>query len=166
MHRIIHQRSCVAIPQQNGIVERKHRHLLNVAYALLFQGNLPLFFWGECIFTATYLINKKPTRTLSGKSPHEVSVRVPPSYSHFRVFGCLCFIYNNFPHKHKFDSHSTSGIFVSYPLVKKDIKYMTLHLKPLLLLAMSYFMRPFFPFVMFPFTPPTTLCFYYLYLTL
>jgi transposase InsO family protein len=41
---IIHQRSCVDTPQQNGIVERKHRHLLEVARALRFQANLPISF--------------------------------------------------------------------------------------------------------------------------
>ncbi|KAK9714485.1 hypothetical protein RND81_06G097900 [Saponaria officinalis] len=45
-------------------VERKHRHLLETARSLRFHANLPIKFWGKCILTATYLINKMPTKLL------------------------------------------------------------------------------------------------------
>ena len=43
-HGIIFHTSCTGTPQQNGRVERKHQHILNVAQALRFHGNLPIKF--------------------------------------------------------------------------------------------------------------------------
>lgn len=41
---ILHQSICPYIPQQNGVVERKHRHILNMARAIRFQSQLPIRF--------------------------------------------------------------------------------------------------------------------------
>ena len=51
-HGILHQSSCPYTPQQNGVVERRHRHLLETARAIKFQGNLPSKFWGCCVEAA------------------------------------------------------------------------------------------------------------------
>lgn len=51
---IVHQTSCVDRPQQNGKVERKHNHLLEVTRALRFQAGLPLSFWGDCVLAASF----------------------------------------------------------------------------------------------------------------
>ncbi|GJS78106.1 NB-ARC domains-containing protein [Tanacetum coccineum] len=89
----------------NGIAERKHRHLLNVARYLMFHEGLPLYLWSECVLTAVYIINKIPSSVLSGKSPYYFVYGHDPSLSHFRVFGCLCYatILNN---QDKFSSRS------------------------------------------------------------
>ncbi|KAD7478862.1 hypothetical protein E3N88_01998 [Mikania micrantha] len=87
--------SCRYTPQQNGVVERKHRHLLEVARAIRFEANLPIKFWGECILTATYIINCVPSKILKNKTPYEVLLGKPPSYDHMRTFGCLAYYWNN-----------------------------------------------------------------------
>nr|GEW70501.1 hypothetical protein [Tanacetum cinerariifolium] len=85
---IVHQKSMVYTPQQNAIVERKHRHLLNTARALKFHSGLPNKFCSDCVLTATYLINKMPMKILDWKTPFEMLQGEPPSYDHLRVIGC------------------------------------------------------------------------------
>lgn len=67
---ILHHTSCTYTPQQNARVERKHRHLLEIARSLRFQSGLPHKFWGECLLTATHIVNKLPTPVLHNKTPH------------------------------------------------------------------------------------------------
>lgn len=62
----------VGTPQQNGQVEHKHRHILDVAHALRFQANLPKLFWRECVLATFYLINCTPSSLLKGKSFFEL----------------------------------------------------------------------------------------------
>lgn len=58
MHGIIHQRSCPHTSQLNGVLERKHRHLLEITRAIKYQDCLPNRFWGDCVEAATYSINR------------------------------------------------------------------------------------------------------------
>jgi len=68
---ILHQKSCVETPQQNGRVERKHQHILNVDRALLFQSKLPKKFWSYALVHATYIINRVSSSILKDKSPYQ-----------------------------------------------------------------------------------------------
>lgn len=51
---VIHQRSCVDTPQQNGVVECKHRHILKIARTFRFQAHLPIQF-GVIVFLLSYI---------------------------------------------------------------------------------------------------------------
>ena len=55
-------------PQQNGVVERRNRTLLDKARSMASCG-LPSFLWTEVVNTANYLINRGPTKANHGKTP-------------------------------------------------------------------------------------------------
>jgi len=60
------------IHQQNGRVERKHQHILNVGRAFLFQSKLPPSFWSYEILYVVFFINRITTSLLNHKSPFRV----------------------------------------------------------------------------------------------
>ncbi|KAL2252650.1 UNVERIFIED_CONTAM: Retrovirus-related Pol polyprotein from transposon TNT 1-94 [Sesamum indicum] len=111
---ILHQRTCVYSPQQNGIVERKHQHLLQVARSIMFYAKLPQKFWVESLLTATYLINRMPTPTLKWKSPYEILHNKALDYTHLIIFGYLCFVTNVMPYKRKFEPRAMKCVFLEY----------------------------------------------------
>jgi len=116
---IVHQTSCVATPQQNGRVERKHRHILNVSRSLMFQSDLRIKFWGESVLAAAHVINRTPSSLLHRKTPYECLYGKVPSYADLKTFGCLCFAHNLQRHKDKFGARGRKCVFVGYPFGKR-----------------------------------------------
>lgn len=111
---IIHQTSCVESPQQNGRVERKHQHLLNVGRALLFQSKLPKEFWSYAILHATFIINKLPTQVLNNLSPHFILHNTHPNMHSLKVFGSLAFASTLHMHITKLEPRGRKCVFLGY----------------------------------------------------
>ena len=116
---ITHHLSCPHTPQQNGIVERKHRHIVECALTLISHASLPLVHWTYAITTTIHLINRLPTPRLSHKSPWEKLFHKSPDISHLKTFGCLCFPLLRPYNTHKLQPRSTPCIFVGYPAYSK-----------------------------------------------
>lgn len=115
-HGIFHQKSCPYTPQQNGVVERKHRHIIEVALTLISKSALPLRFWTFAFNTAVFLINRLPSPLLAHKSPFEILFRRPPDYSHLKIFGCACFPLLRPLNSHKLQPRTSQHVFLGYPL--------------------------------------------------
>ncbi|KAJ0790830.1 putative RNA-directed DNA polymerase [Helianthus annuus] len=119
---IILETSCPHTPQQNGVVERKHRHLLETARALMFQASLPRKFWGECIQASTYLINRMPSKVINNQTPYEIIFNEKPDYDRLRVFGCLVYYWSTETGGDKFVFRGRPGVFIGYPTGTKGYK--------------------------------------------
>ena len=65
LHEILYQTSCVDTPSQNGVAERKNRHLLETTRALLFQMHVPKHFLADATSTSCFLINRMPSSILN-----------------------------------------------------------------------------------------------------
>lgn len=147
---VIHETSCVGTPQQNGRVERKHKHILNVARALRFQGSLPIEFWGECALAAGYLINRTPSEVLKGKTPFEMLYKRPPPVQHLRIIGCLCYVHEQKHGGDKFASRSKRSIFLGYPFGKKGWRVFDLETRKVSVSRDVIFFEDTFPYSTMP----------------
>ncbi|MFS7960449.1 putative RNA-directed DNA polymerase [Helianthus anomalus] len=108
---IIHRLSCPHTSEQNGFVERRHRHVVETGLTLLAQSGVPQKFWHFAFDTAVYLINRMPSRVASKISPFEHLFQHPPDLSFLRVFGCQCYPHLRPYNPHKIDFRSLPCVF-------------------------------------------------------
>ena len=111
---IIHQTSCVETPQQNGVVEHKHQHIMTSARALLFQSGLPKQLWTYAVAHAVFLINRLPNKALEGKIPFEKLYGKLPDLSFLKIFGCQCFVSTLLANCKKLDPRAKKGVYLGH----------------------------------------------------
>ncbi|KAK9675965.1 hypothetical protein RND81_11G044800 [Saponaria officinalis] len=103
-------KSVPGVPHQNGRVERKHRHLVETARAIMLFAGLPKKFWEDCLLSAIHIINKLPTPLLGWKTPYELLHKKPPTYEELRIMGCLCYAPVTHKHRDKFQARGRKCI--------------------------------------------------------
>ena len=122
-HGIVHQTTCPYTSQQNGVTERKHRHLLDMVRTLLLTMRVPKYLWCEAVLTATYLVNRLPSAALGGDIPLQ---RLTPAVDIFslpaRVFGCTAFVQDHTLGLSKLAPRAQKGVFVGYSRTQKGYR--------------------------------------------
>ncbi|RVW51869.1 Retrovirus-related Pol polyprotein from transposon RE1 [Vitis vinifera] len=142
-HGILHQSSCAHTPQQNGVAERKNRHLVETARTLLLHNHVPFRFWGDAVLTACYLINRMPSSVLHDQLPHSLLFPDQPLY--FlppRVFGCTCFVHILTPGQDKLSAKAMKCLFLGYSRLQKGYRCYSLETHRYFISADVYHRRP------------------------
>ncbi|KAJ9557118.1 LOW QUALITY PROTEIN: hypothetical protein OSB04_011732 [Centaurea solstitialis] len=111
---ISHNFSAVHTPQQNGVVERKNRTLVEAARSMMAHSHVPQAFWAEAVSTACYTQNRTLIVKRTGKTTYEMIEQRKPNIDYFRVFGCKCYVLNDQDNLGKFEPKSDESIFIGY----------------------------------------------------
>lgn len=76
-------------PQQNGVVERRNRTLMEMTRSIMKHMSVANYLWREAVRHSTYLLNRIAARVIRDRTPYEALRGVKPNIGHLRVFGCI-----------------------------------------------------------------------------
>ncbi|GJR50395.1 retrovirus-related pol polyprotein from transposon TNT 1-94 [Tanacetum coccineum] len=118
---IEHQTSTPRTPEQNGVVERRNRTLVEAARTMLSASKLPLFFWAEAIATACYTQNRSIIIPTHEKTAYHIINDRKPSIKHLHIFGCTCYLTKRWENLDKMKKKGIRAFWWDTPLSQRDI---------------------------------------------
>ncbi|CAL2246345.1 unnamed protein product [Prunus armeniaca] len=98
-------------PQQNGVVERKNKTVVEMAKSMLHEKGIPYEFWAVAVNTVVYLLNRCPTKSLKKVTPFEGYTGRKPGIAHLKIFGSPCHVHTPSALRHKLEENSHKCIF-------------------------------------------------------
>ena len=121
-------------PQQNGVVERKNKTIVEMARSMLQHKNLPKNLWAEAVSTTIYILNCSPTKAVLNMTPYEAWFNRKPTVHHFKVFGCVAYSHIQKENREKLNEKEEKCIFVSYSDQSKGYRLFKSDSKQLIIL--------------------------------
>ena len=112
-------------PQQNGVVERMNRTLMEKERCMLSGAGIGQEFWVEALGTACYLVNRSPSSTLGDKTPQEVWTGKEPSLTQLKVFGCDAYVHVPKENRSELDKKAENVSLLHIKMVSKIINFGT-----------------------------------------
>ncbi|GKD18946.1 retrovirus-related pol polyprotein from transposon TNT 1-94, partial [Tanacetum coccineum] len=119
---IFHQKSVPRTPQQNGVVERRNRILMEATRTMLIFSKAPMFLWAEAVATTCYTQNRSLIHTRHNKTHYELVHDKKPDLTFLRVFGAMCYPTNDSEDLGNFQAKADIGIFVGYAPSRKGYR--------------------------------------------
>ena len=110
---VVHQVTCRYTPQQNGVVERMNRTILDKIRCMLINSNSDPRLWGEAFHAAIYLINRIEPASET-KTPVKVWTGKTPSGKFLKRFGCIAYVHIPKELQSKLEARANKRIFVGY----------------------------------------------------
>nr|GFA28387.1 hypothetical protein [Tanacetum cinerariifolium] len=111
---ILHQTSVARTPEQNGVVERRNRTLVEAARTMLSATKVPLFFWAEAIATACFTQNHSLVIPRPEKTPYHIINDQKSLVKFFHIFGSICYIVRDGENLDKMKEKGDECIFMGY----------------------------------------------------
>nr|GFB49570.1 retrovirus-related Pol polyprotein from transposon TNT 1-94 [Tanacetum cinerariifolium] len=138
--------SSVRTPQQNGVVERRNRTLVEAARPMLIFSRTSLFLWAEAIASMCFTQNRSIIHRRFNKTPYELINGRKLDISFLHVFGALCYPKNDCEDIGKLGAKGDIGFFIGYSadscayriynrMTKKIIETMNVSFNELLVMA-------------------------------
>ncbi|GJQ98818.1 retrovirus-related pol polyprotein from transposon TNT 1-94 [Tanacetum coccineum] len=119
---IEHQTSTPRTPEQNGVVERRNRTLVEAARTMLSASKLPLSFWAEAVATACYTQNRSIIISTHEKTAYHIINDRKPSIKHLHIFGCTCYITRDGENLDKMKEKGDPCVMVGYSTQSKGYR--------------------------------------------
>jgi hypothetical protein len=101
-------------PQQNGVVERKNRTLIESIRIMLHEYKTSECFWAEAINMTCHVVNQLYLHRLLKKTPYELLTGNKPNVFYFRVFTSKCYVLLKRSKSSKFAPKVYEGFMLGY----------------------------------------------------
>ncbi|XP_074353045.1 uncharacterized protein LOC141692213 [Apium graveolens] len=109
-------------PQQNGIVERKNRTIMDMVRSMLKNKEMPKEFWAEAVQCAVYIQNRSIHSMLGNKTPQEMWNERKPTAKHMKVFGSIAYMHVPDQKRSKLEDKSKKLVCIGYNKKTKGYK--------------------------------------------